>query len=567
MKKPIADLHCHPSLKPHLNAEIGSIWEYRENPTVDEVFRLVSFRKLAIRGLAAKMALKTQSNLDSCLQGGNRLLFCSIYPFEREFMRPDRPFKRASLVVKWALQALLRKRYKRHIDSKLIRLITGISPSAAIRFLDQIHTPGGRVDYMQGYLDEYNYLLAAQGERPGAPQDGTRPAFRLLSDASQLPQESDENTLSGIITAEGAHAFGDYALEFLRKEMAFGDLPEAEQARLRASFRRNLAIVKDADQTAFPPFFVTFSHHFHNFLSGHSQSFAGLFSKVFNQEPGMDAGLSALGREVLELLLERGPRSARILIDTKHMSPRVRQEYYALVRQRRQQGDAIPIVSSHSAVNALDTLETAMRNNNDSRTERRSYVSKFEINLTDEDIRETFDSGGIIGICMHDGRMPGRQFKKKLRAVRAHPEKAKRLYSQMFLTNIFHIVKVNARHLQALHPGGAGEAVMQTAWDTVSLGSDNDGIVDPFNTYETAATLTDFRLKIIEAMQTQDRPYMKDFRILSLPEEKPMEPEELQALMMGLTPEAIADRVFYDNARIFLERYFTEAYRFSGAVV
>ena len=92
--------------------------------------------------------------------------------------------------------------------------------------------------------------------------------------------------------------------------------------------------------------------------------------------------------------------------------------------------------------------------------------------------------------------------------------------------------------------------------------SKNDGIVDPFNTYETAADLPAFREKIIEALKTQDRPYMEDFRILSLPSEQPMGAAELRELMMGLRPEQIADRIFYDNVRDFLERYFTRAYRF-----
>ncbi|WP_088341616.1 amidohydrolase family protein [Robiginitalea sediminis] len=567
MKKPIADLHCHPSLKPHLNEEIGSIWDFRENPTVDEVFRLVSIRKLALRGLAAKLALKTQSNLDSCFKGGNRLVFCSIYPFEREFIRPDRPFKRAALPVKWALQLLLRKRYKKAIDTKLIRLITGISPGAAHGLLDQIHTPGARVNYMDDFREEYEYLLASQGPRPKGAIANWHPSFRLVQNASQLPTADDQDKIAGVITVEGAHAFAEYPLEFLREDMGFEDLPQTEQAKIRASFRQNLGVIKDPDKTAFPPFFVTFSHHFHNFLSGHAKSFSGLFSRVFNQEPGLEAGLSSLGREVLELLLQRGPRVARILIDTKHMPPVVRREFYHLVRSRRRAGDAIPIISSHSAVNGLASLEEAIRNNSNSRAERRSYVSKFGINLTDEDIREVYDSDGLIGICMHDGRMPGRKFKRKLRAVRAHPEKAKRLYAQMFLTNILHVVRVNARHLESLRLSGQDSTALLTAWDTVCLGSDNDGIVDPYNTYETAADLSDFREKIVEAFKTQEAPYMKDFRILTLPEEEPIKPEELQKLMMGQTPEQLADRIFYDNIRNFLERYFTDAYRFEGAVV
>ncbi len=567
MPKPIADLHCHPSLKPHLNDAIDSIWDFRENPTVDEIFKLVSIRKLALRSMANKMALKTQCNLDSCFEGGNRLIFCSIYPFEREFMRPDRPFRRAALLIKWTLQLLLRKRYKKSVDNKLIRLITGISEAATSGFLDLIHTPGGRAAYLEDYRREYDYLVAAQGPRPKGPLGQILPEFRLVNRVSELPVPGEQNTIAGIVTVEGVHAFGDYPVEILRQDKAFEELEAADRQTLQDAFRTNLEVLKDPGQTDFIPFFITFSHHFNNFLGGHAKSFAGLFSVVFNQQPGRNTGLSSLGREVIQQLLLRGPQQARILVDTKHMSPVMRKQYYTLVRDLRSAGDEVPIISSHTAVNAIETLEAAARNNNSKEGERRSYVSKFEINLTDEDIREIYDSGGLIGICMHDGRMPGKKFKRKLRAVRAYPEKAKRLYSQMFLTNIFHVVKVAARHIEARRQAAGSGPDPHTAWDIVCLGSDNDGIVDPFNTYETAADLGAFREKIIEALQTQDRPYMKDFRILSLPEEEPFSAEELERLMMGQSPEEIADRVFYDNVRGFLVQYFTDEYRFGGVVV
>jgi hypothetical protein len=46
-----------------------------------------------------------------------------------------------------------------------------------------------------------------------------------------------------------------------------------------------------------------------------------------------------------------------------------------------------------------------------------------------------------------------------------------------------------------------------------------------------------------------------------------MDFDTLHNLMMGQTPEQIAERIFYGNIRAFLQKYFTDAYRFEQAVV
>ena len=564
MDKPTADLHCHPSLKPHLNDEIPDIWRRAENPLAHEVFARFSIRKLALAGTLNKLARVTQSNLDACYGGQNRLVVCSLYPFEREFLRPDRPFRRASLLVRTGLQLLLGRRYRKSVDLKLIRLITGISEKWTSWFLGQVHGQEEWIDYFRDYQREYNYLKAAQGPRPGETTHGSVPEFRLVRTFAELEALEGRPVICGILSLEGLHGLGRYPKKALRGSSNFEDLEANEKGAIRSSLFRNLDTVKMAgrgigpDPDGFAPFFITFSHHMNNFLAGHARSFGGLLRWVFNQQPGLGQGFSSLGEELVERLLERRENASRILIDTKHLSLIARGEYYRRVGAMRRQGDNVPVIASHTAVNGLPDLASAAANDDDPRAERRSYISRFSINLTDEDIREILKSDGLIGICMHDGRMPGRKFKRKLKAVRAYREKAKRLYAQLFLTNVFHIVRVGEAYLAS----GAGVSGVADAWKTVALGSDNDGIVDPFDTYRTAADFPAFREKLIEAIKTQDRPYMKEFRILSLPGEDPMPTAEIQRLMDGQSPEEVVDRIFYGNVRAFLKKYMNDAYRY-----
>lgn len=564
MSKPIADLHCHPSLKPHLNkSKILDIWQYQDNPTVKNknFFKKISIRKWILGGVLNKMATKTQSNLDSCFVGDTRLLFCSIYPFERPFLKPDRPFTRAGFWLRAVLKLLLKKRYNKEKDNILIRLITGISKSWANTFLDQIHEEEEYIDYFKDYKREYDYLVAAQGKRPQGVLKGLVPEFKLVKNYDELLQHRTRNTICGIISAEGIHALGRYKKKLLFEGATIDTIPEVEKEKLKTSLLTNLAEIKKTGEGNFSPFFITFSHHFTNLLCGQAESFAGLFKIIFNQTPGIDTGLTTFGEEMICELLSRdnGPR---ILIDTKHMSTKVRAQYYRLVDGIwKDSNDRVPIIASHTAVNGLSSLVKAATHGNRNKVERKSYVSKFDINITDEDIKAIFRSDGIIGVLMHDGRMPGGKFKKKLKSVKKYPEMKKRLYSQMFLTNIFHIVKVNRDYIRALNADGGNIKPAIEAWKTVTLGSDNDGIVDPYDTYTTAADLPDFKAKLIEALKTQERPYMKDFKVLALPSEKPFTPVELQDLMMGQTAEAIADRIFFDNIDAFLSKYFTTAYR------
>ncbi len=571
MPKPIIDLHCHPAMKPNGNSEIGNIWKPFVNEKAKDLFKTVSLRKLLVGGIVKNMAVYTQSNLDNCYKGQNRLVFAAIYPPERPFMKPSRPFKGGSWVQRTLLKWIFGKKVKRDVDNKIIQMLTGFSEARAKRYVDQIYDSDS-IDYFDiDYKEEYNYLKNSHLTSSENTDFPNKPTFRLVKNFAEFKQHIPNNEVLGIITAEGMHALGNYRSADLFFKESIDSLDPADQQNLQNSFINNIQRLKNGAEFEFPPFFITFSHHFNNLLSGHAKSFADAknrivpgFKDVFDQRLGINKGITAFGKHLIKDHLLSRTNGPRILIDTKHMSLKTRNEFIQIIREFKQNGDAVPIICSHTAVNGIATRAKAAQRPDMNKYDADSYVSRWDINLTDEDITEIFDSDGVIGVCMHDGRMPGGKFKKLLKENSRKlvtDEPVKRLHTQMFLTNIFHILKVNLAHIRTKNQANPTVPIDEKeAWKTICLGTDNDGIVDPFDHFNTAEKLDDFQFRVAKAIRENNKPFMKDYRILSLPSETPFSKEELADLQLGFTPDQISDAIFSDNMVRFLSTYFTEDY-------
>lgn len=576
MNKPIGDLHCHPSFKPSNNSSIRDIWTYKKNIHPKDLFKGVlgvSPRRWMVNLFVKDLATYTQSNLDSCHEGENRLLFLSIYPIERQFLRPDRPFSNATFVQRFILARVFGILLKKNIDSRIIQILTGFSSEKVDNYLISVYESES-VDYFNtDFSLEYEYIKASHLSHSPAENGAS---FQLVSNYEDYLELRNQNTIAGILTVEGAHALGHYNSKDLLECNLIDELSEENQDHLKTSFITNISNLKNTVKFEFTPFFITFAHHFNNLLTGHAKSFGEAknksipgFSNVFNQKKGLDYGISDFGKELIQNhLLNRSRGSRRILIDTKHMSLKARNDYATIVKQLRAQGDPVPIIISHTAINGIPTRTKAAERPDTNQLDKHSYVSRWDINITDEDIQEVFDSDGLIGVCMHDGRMPGGKFKDLLKSFKkgsTQKESINRLHTQMFLTNVFHIVKVNLQHIRALNAQIENEASRipeVEAWKTMCLGSDNDGIVDPFDNFNTASTLKDFKIRVKNAIDLNFDPIWKRFRILAIEETSChfFDEEELTALKLGLTSEDIVDRIFCDNVDKFLSKYFTEAY-------
>lgn len=580
--KPISDLHCHSSLKSFRNQEwYPSIWKSGKNKPTKHFFKGtagLSARGFAINRALNNMATYSQSSLDDCFRGDTRLVFCAIYPFERPFIRPNRPFKNAKWFHRFILRTVIfRKKVSEKskvIDAKISSLLSGASMEKYfLPIIRRIHDP--QVERFS-YYDEYEkarlFLVAQHNSGPTQAINGILPKFKLVRNYGQLIQNSAENVICGILTVEGMHSFANYRKSDILNFDSITKIDIEEQRNLEHQF---ITAVIKAKSEEFVPFFITFAHHFNNLLSGHATSFINStnyvkpgFDAIFNQKPGLNVGMSKFGKDlILQHLLPRtnGPR---ILIDIKHMSIQSRIDFYSMIEpinDNASQYTRIPILCSHAAVNGFETFEQAQKLKDRREHETDSFVSRFQINLTNQDLSAIFDSDGLIGICLHDGRMPGGRFRKKLIKAKKNRNILKKLHVQIFLTNVFHIVKTNLVHIAAKNVNRVTSRINEIdAWKTIALGSDYDGIVDPFDVYNTAAEFKNLKSDVIHYLNNYEDVQYADHQIVALAprdqDQTSISAEEVRRLMRGQTAEQVADRVFYDNTDTFLSKYFTEHY-------
>jgi microsomal dipeptidase-like Zn-dependent dipeptidase len=268
------------------------------------------------------------------------------------------------------------------------------------------------------------------------------------------------------------------------------------------------------------PFFVTFSHHFNNFLCGHAKSLTGVVGGVTDQSVGLGDGFTQLGIDVLKLALDR-TQGKRIYIDVKHMSAKGREEYYKML-DTDFAGDDIPIIVSHGAANGL-------RSSKERVVDGKSTGFKLlpeDINFYDDEIVRLAKSGGIFGLQLDERRVANAQTLKSTKHS-VFMNKIRHYRAELLWNQIQHIAELLDRH-------------DMYAWDCMALGTDFEGVINPLNGYLTAETL----VHLEEYVERWAYDYMNGAG-------KQLKPYNC------ITPSEIVNRIFHSNGLAFIKRYFT----------
>lgn len=519
----LIDFHTHPLLKPVGSSldptQLKHLWH--EFPEPETCAQLSKSIQKAIKS-TDKLS---QTDFTKVASGGLNGIFVAMGPAERPFFDPH---------VKNILLRLVlpKKDYK-----NLARSVTGFSMDKVDRIFDRIEQGKG-VDYFGSELQsEFQYLLL-QEKILDYPNK-----FRIAKNYTDFKNiiVNEPETTAVVLTIEGAHSFGNYANQS-DFSIPFEEVQQMSDERIQQlGFIDNIRKLKLewADRT---PLIVTLCHHFWNLLSGHCKSMSPSknflkpgMDAIIDQLPNMDRGITRIGEQAVNELLSKD-NGRRILIDVKHMSVASRKWYYDLVRQRRTAGDNIPIVCSHTSVNLFNTMDDAMRESDTFKKDENKYLSSFSINLSNDEILEIAASKGMIGIILNEGRMPGELGRQAIEACGDDIDKKRDVYLKLIMCNLFQIVKVLNK---------------KEAWDLICIGSDFDGIIDPFETYMDARTLKDLPIHIMQYLSNPQ--FDLDWIGITINDIK-------TTYMFGYTPQEIAEKIASKNVMLFLERYFHDDY-------
>ncbi|NNE02560.1 MAG: peptidase M19, partial [Eudoraea sp.] len=267
------------------------------------------------------------------------------------------------------------------------------------------------------------------------------------------------------------------------------------------------------------PFFITIAHHFWNHICGHAESLTGIITKYADQSEGLSQGFTALGKKVLEKLLDN-TNGTRIFPDIKHMSPVARNEYYALLDGNNTDDGDIPLIISHGACNGLVSFADPVP----SHTTKAKKLNPVTINFYDDEIIRLARSGGIMGLQLDERRIASKSTLKETK-------------HSLFRNKIMHY-RSELLWNQLQHIAELLDANDLFAWDCMAIGSDFDGIIDSLNGFWTSEEL----------------PYLADF--LERHAHNYMQTATLKHSFNRIEADEIVQRVLSLNGKEFLKKHF-----------
>lgn len=498
------DLHCHPNYKAfaRAHAEDGqpplpqssstghrsSLWHYDPPALTDKLANyFLSITKFS------------QNNLTAALYGRLLVMVVGLGATEKFFFKN-----------KWG---------------------TGFITDLVDDFVSEFGRPRinaieGMTSYWDDFLNEMRFM--EDQENNPVKIDGHWYTYRLPKNFSDLQLNIAENerddagkhksnplVISVIPASEGLHIL-NCGLE---------QDCDPEEVKRHARELKNIAN---------PPWFVTFSHHFYNELCGHARSLRKQIGKITNQEEGINSPFTGLGKEVLDILLDKH-NGKRILIDIKHMSAKGRKEFY---RMRREiYNSEIPIIISHGVCNGLPALGATVSNYPELGN---TFINPLEsvmggdgeykdhnlINFFDEEILEMEESKGIIGIQLDERRLASDETIDRVKHS-LWRNKIMHYRSELVWRQIQYIAEVLDDH-------------GRYAWGNMAIGSDYDGLVDPVNAFWTAEQYDD----LASYLERHAHNYFREH------------PGRLKNSFNKVSADLVIQNIFRDNAWNFLRRWF-----------
>jgi hypothetical protein len=285
------DIHCHSSSKPFMSGidqQIKTAFETYDFDIDHPIYNLLRSQLAKF----SKVLLKTQSNFGNLYKGGVRVAFVSLTPMERGFtaMNP-KPVSFFKTIKKDLLEEASGYGIQ-FLSSAAINALTGYSKNdnnIVKRALGSI--------YEELFLKEINYLLRQANYRDQIC------TIRFPKNYAELAANlNDDHILNILVNIEGAHSFGSFRL---LPDLIGGVSNTHSQydgnVFTGSEICSNLKAYRTNAQ--YPRIFsIGICHHFWNGLAGHARSLNGLIADVVSQNEGINSGLQASGKMVIDAM-------------------------------------------------------------------------------------------------------------------------------------------------------------------------------------------------------------------------------------------------------------------------
>lgn len=553
--KPYADLHLHVHMRSYNNVATDKYRDTRHyHPWTVDSGNLKKQRK------GKRAFTYNQSNLVLCTNSNTRLVFNSLYPIEQGFFLPGRHLGNRELdiivdhLVKHDLLNLIANGFGRLFKDKLndraVRLalqaqMMKIPLSRAKYFASPDY------DYWQELNTERDFILHNSGKERDSEVLGeswisrqwnkkfgsadykrnteARGKYTICNSGAEVDSVlSQPSGIAMVLTIEGAHVLGTDKLN--------PNLPDhREIIRGRIEQLRNWQYSRI--------FFITIGHHFDNKLSGHAKSLPPPSDILMNQLSRLDEGLTSFGEQCLADMLGIGQNAnedyvsnpaltgKNILLDLKHSSAKTRANIYSRIYSKIQAQPLPPLIYSHMGYSGVDSLSELIALNNP--TGDGTYNNRWNINMCNEDLFWAVKTKGLIGLSL-DQRICGIDTYEEEQRHDREQEMA-----GVSADSMWHNLKGMIDGI--IHYQGLATQEKLGLWDLFCLGSDYDGYIDPLNNY---ATVLDFPT-LESDLTNKIRHFIFDSGL-----------QNDYLVPAGSTPESLARKICFDNARDFVVRNF-----------
>lgn len=419
--------------------------------------------------------------MSALARSGSKVVVISLYPFEKHFLS-----KRV-----WGWKGLT-------------DVLVNFAASISQKRIDHVIRHS---DYYEDLVSEYDFYKQLHNQVQRI--DGIFYTYRIVNSFSEIESNAEKETESKkiinlIVTIEGGHSFNT-------------GLDMNQNTGNREEVIANVHKIKSWEHL---PLFITFAHHFYNELCGHARSIT-ISALRDNQNRGLDTGITEMGMEVLELLLDN-TIGKRIPIDVKHMSTTSRKMYYDLLDTKFTTED-IPIVASHGAANGRRSLIQPEATDYPDRIE---LFNNIDINFYDDELIRIAKSNGLFGIQLDERRIGSKKAIKRSKVLFVYKRKQLRKKSLLVWRQIEHVAEVL-------------DAEDMFCWGIQCIGSDFDGIVNPIKGIWTAENIKDMGEELLKHATSYMENNRQNFNSFN-----------------RITPRSIIERVLRLNTMDFIKRYY-----------